>query len=116
MMNVSGGARAGGMITPAMMSPADRQAALAYITANFGADKPVRSTKVEEYPLDEKVLGRAMYIEYYLLGGYAEAGAYQRRRHLVHAAFIGECRRRRALSGSEQNQNSGCILLIPEKP
>src|SRR2546427_2249395 len=66
MMNVSGGARGGGMITPAMMSPADRQAALAYITANFGADKPARSTKVEEYPLDEKVLGRAMYIEYYL--------------------------------------------------
>jgi len=42
------------------MSPADRQAALAYITSNFGADKPVRSTKVQEYPLDEKVLGRAM--------------------------------------------------------
>jgi mono/diheme cytochrome c family protein len=49
MMNVSGGARGGGMITPAMMSPADRQAALAYITSNFGADKPVRSTKVQEY-------------------------------------------------------------------
>jgi len=66
MMNVSGGARERGMITPAMMSPADRQAALAYITSNFGADKPVRSTKVQEYPLDEKVLGRAMYIEYYV--------------------------------------------------
>ena len=66
MTNFSGNPRGGGMITPAMMSPSDRQAALTYITTNFGSDKPARSTKVEEYPLDEKVLGRAMYIEYYV--------------------------------------------------
>jgi virginiamycin B lyase len=54
-----------GTITPEMMGPQDRQLALSYIVANFGRDKPPRSLKTEEYPLDEQVLGRAMYIEYY---------------------------------------------------
>jgi virginiamycin B lyase len=58
--------RGSGMIKPGMMSPDDRQLALAYIVKNFGKDKPVRTVKVEEYPIDEAALSRAMYVEYYV--------------------------------------------------
>ncbi len=58
--------RGTGMITPQMMSPEDRKAAVAYLAANFGPNAPRRSVKVEDYPTDEKALGRAEYIEYYL--------------------------------------------------
>ena len=64
MMNA--GASRGGMITPQMMSPQDRETAIAYITQSFGPDKPRRTVKVDPYPIDEKALGRAMYVEYYL--------------------------------------------------
>ena len=59
-------ARGTGMITPKMMSPDDRKAAVAYLAANFGPKVPRRSVKVDDYPIDEKLLSRAMYIEYYL--------------------------------------------------
>jgi virginiamycin B lyase len=59
-------ARGTGMITPQMMSLADRKAAVAYIASNFGPDAPRRSVQVDDYPIDEKALGSAMYVEYYL--------------------------------------------------
>ncbi len=58
--------RGGGMISPEMMSPQEHQLAASYIAANFGKDKPARTLQVQEYPTDEKALGRAMYIEYYV--------------------------------------------------
>jgi virginiamycin B lyase len=58
--------RGTGMITPKMMSPQDREAAVAYMAQHYSPTSPPRSVKVDDYPIDEKALGRAMYIEYYL--------------------------------------------------
>ena len=67
MMNAGGKTTRGtGMITPEMMSLQDREAVVAYLAKNFAPNGSVRSVKVEDYPIDEKALGRAMYIEYYL--------------------------------------------------
>lgn len=67
MTNAGGSTTRGtGMITPQMMSPRDREAAVDYLSRNFAPDAPARSVKVQEYPIDEKALSRAMYIEYYL--------------------------------------------------
>jgi virginiamycin B lyase len=68
LMTNAGGktTRGTGMITPQMMSPQDRQATVAYLAKNYAPSLPVRAVKVEDYPIDEKVLGKAMYVEYYL--------------------------------------------------
>ena len=58
--------RGTGMITPQMMSPEERKAAIAYIAANFSSNGPRKAVKVDDYPIDETVLGKAEYIEYYL--------------------------------------------------
>jgi len=58
--------RGTGMITPQMMNAEDRKAAIAYIAANFSATGRRKSVKVDDYPIEEKPLSTAMYIEYYL--------------------------------------------------
>jgi mono/diheme cytochrome c family protein len=58
--------RGTGMITPQMMSPQDREAAVEYLAAHFAPTAPVRAVRVQEYPIDEKALANAMYVEYYL--------------------------------------------------
>ena len=58
--------RGTGMIRLEMMNAQEREAAIAYISQNFGPNSSRRSVKVDDYPIDEKVLGRAMYVEYYV--------------------------------------------------
>ena len=49
------------------LSPQDRRDLAAYLARNFGPDSPKRMLDVgAEMPLDEQVLSKAMYVEYYL--------------------------------------------------
>ncbi|MBI4463098.1 MAG: carboxypeptidase regulatory-like domain-containing protein [Acidobacteria bacterium] len=52
-------------IPPGQLSSQDRERIVAYLTKNFGPDKPKRALKVDlEMPLDEEALAKAMYVEY----------------------------------------------------
>src|SRR5207248_7216008 len=51
----------------------DRKDVLEYLTKNFGLDKKPRAVKtVKEMPLDEAQLGKAEYIEYYVVSDQKE--------------------------------------------
>jgi streptogramin lyase/mono/diheme cytochrome c family protein len=48
--------------------PQDRQDVLAYLTKNFGPDSKLRAVRTDqEIPLDEANLGKAQFIEYYMV-------------------------------------------------
>ena len=52
----------------------DRKDVLEYLTKNFGLDKKPRAVKTDvEMPLDEAALGKAQYIEYYVVADEKEA-------------------------------------------
>ena len=53
----------------ALLTPADREALIAYLAKNFGADAPPRLVEKPPYevPRDERALAKAMFIEYRML-------------------------------------------------
>jgi virginiamycin B lyase len=54
-------------IMPGNISQQDREKEVDYLTRNFGPNGPKKGLKVAvEMPLDEQVLAKAMYVEYYL--------------------------------------------------
>jgi len=53
----------------------ERKDVLEYLTKNFGLDKKPRAVKPDvEIPLDETELGKAQYVEYYVVAGKDEGG------------------------------------------
>ncbi|MGH9783989.1 MAG: virginiamycin B lyase family protein [Terriglobia bacterium] len=57
----------GTMITPDLMSQAERQTVVSYLVKNFGPDNTPRGLKLDAaFPVDEAALANAMYVEYYL--------------------------------------------------
>src|SRR5207237_1496651 len=65
MMNPA--AEQGAQIPAGTMSAKDQEAVLGYIVKNFSPDSARRALKVDaEFPVDEQVLSKAMYVEYYL--------------------------------------------------
>jgi virginiamycin B lyase len=55
------------MIPPGTLTAKDRDLVVEYLATNYGSDKPRRALRVDaEFPVDEKMLAKAMYIEYYL--------------------------------------------------
>jgi len=67
MMRGKGDAAGGVMILEKDMSDQDRDVLLDYLVANYGPDSKSRAVRVDKrLPVDEKVLSKAMYIEYYL--------------------------------------------------
>ena len=76
----------GAMIQPGTLSAADRATVLAYLTKHFGPTSVRRGLKADtDFPLDEAVLGAAMYVEYYLpLDPKLDAGNKQRRTQEPH--------------------------------
>jgi virginiamycin B lyase len=53
-------------IMPGTFSADDRKEVVAYLTKNFGPNSILRRLDVPELPVDEEVLSKAMYVEYYL--------------------------------------------------
>jgi len=55
------------MIPPGTLTSQDRENIVEYLTKNYGPDSPRRGLRVDaEFPVDETVLAKAMYVEYYL--------------------------------------------------
>ena len=54
------------MIEPKNMTQQDREVLIQYLVQNFGPNSKTRAFRNEDIPVDEKVLSKAMYIEYYL--------------------------------------------------
>lgn len=62
-----GGGPRGAMVPPGTLNPADRATIVAYLAKYFGPDSAMRGMKVDaQFPVDEAVLSKAMYVEYYL--------------------------------------------------
>ena len=67
MLNPNAPAGRGARIPAGTVSQKDRETLVAYLAENFGPHSPKRALKIDvEFPLDEQVLSRAMYVEYYL--------------------------------------------------
>jgi len=67
MMRGKGAAAGGLMILEKDMSDQDRDVLLHYLVENYGPDSKPRAVRVDNrLAVDEKVLSKAMYIEYYL--------------------------------------------------
>jgi virginiamycin B lyase len=55
------------MVPPGTLSENDRETIVAYLAKNFGPGSTRRALRIDvDFPVDEQVLARAMYIEYYL--------------------------------------------------
>ena len=76
----------GAMIPAGTLSPTDRETVIAYLAKHYGPSSVKRALKVDaDFPLDETVLGRAMYVEYYLpLDKQLDAANKQRRTQEPH--------------------------------
>ena len=76
----------GAMIPAGTFSAKDRETVIAYLARNYGPTSTKRALKVDaEFPVDETVLGKAMYIEYYLpLDRQLDAANKQRRTQEPH--------------------------------
>lgn len=62
MLNPAGAFAQGSTIS---ITPEQTEILADYLTSNFGPDSPARGLKIDiEYPLDEKALSKAMFIEY----------------------------------------------------
>lgn len=57
----------GAIVSPGKLSPEDRKVLVEYLAKNFGPNSPKRVLKLDtDFPLEEKALANAEYIEYYL--------------------------------------------------
>ena len=81
----------GAMIPAGTLSPKDRETVIAYLAKNYGPTSVKRALKVDaDFPLDEAVLAKAMYIEYYLpLDPQIDASNKQRRTQEPHFDLAG---------------------------
>jgi streptogramin lyase len=57
---------AGARLVPGTFAPGEREELVAYLVKNFGPDSKKRGLAVPDEPLDEKSLGKAMFIEYHI--------------------------------------------------
>jgi streptogramin lyase len=57
---------AGSRLVPGTFTPAEREELIKYLVANFGPDSKPRGLATPDEPLDEKALGKAMFIEYHV--------------------------------------------------
>jgi virginiamycin B lyase len=76
----------GALIPPGTLSAQDRATIVAYLSKHFGPGSPKRGLKADtDFPVDEAVLAKAMYVEYYLpLDAKLDAGNKQRRTQEPH--------------------------------
>jgi len=76
----------GAMVPAGTLSQTDRQTIVAYLAKHFGPNSSPRGLKADaEFPVDERTLGKAMYVEYYLpLDPKIDAGNKQRRTQQPH--------------------------------
>ena len=83
---LDGGGMRGALIPPGTLSAQDRATIVAYLGKHFGPGSPKRGLKADtDFPVDEAVLGKAMYVEYYLpLDAKIDAGNKQRRTQEPH--------------------------------
>lgn len=83
---MDGGGMRGALIPAGTLSPPDRATIVAYLGKHFGPGSPKRGLKADtDFPVDEAVLGKAMYVEYYLpLDPKIDAGNTQRRTQEPH--------------------------------
>jgi virginiamycin B lyase len=57
---------AGSRLVPGTFAPGEREELVAYLVKNFGPDSKKRGLAVADEPIDEKALGKAMFIEYHI--------------------------------------------------
>jgi len=83
---LDGGGMRGALIPPGTLSAQDRATIVAYLGKHFGPGSSKRGLKADtDFPVDEAVLGKAMYVEYYLpLDAKIDAGNKQRRTQEPH--------------------------------
>lgn len=57
---------AGARLVPGTFAKGEREELVAYLVKNFGPNSPKRGLAVPDEPIDEKALGKAMFIEYHI--------------------------------------------------
>ena len=57
---------AGARLVPGTFAAGEREELVAYLVKNFGPDSKKRGLEVPDEPIDEKALGKAMFIEYHI--------------------------------------------------
>jgi len=57
---------AGARLVPGTFAAGEREELVAYLVKNFGPDSKKRGLAVPDEPIDEKALGKAMFIEYHI--------------------------------------------------
>jgi streptogramin lyase len=57
---------AGARLVPGTFARGEREELVAYLVKNFGPDSQKRGLAVADQPIDEKALGKAMFIEYHI--------------------------------------------------
>ena len=57
---------AGARLVPGTFAPGEREELVAYLVKNFGPDSQKRGVAIADQPIDEKALGKAMFIEYHI--------------------------------------------------
>ncbi len=57
---------AGARLVPGTFAPGEREELVAYLVKNFGPESKKRGLAVADEPIDEKALGKAMFIEYHI--------------------------------------------------
>lgn len=57
---------AGARLVPGTFAAGEREELVAYLVKNFGPDSKKRGLQVPDEPIDEKALGKAMFIEYHI--------------------------------------------------
>ncbi len=57
---------AGSRLVPGTFAPGEREELVAYLVKNFGPESKKRGLAVPDQPIDEKALGKAMFVEYHI--------------------------------------------------
>jgi streptogramin lyase len=57
---------AGSRLVPGTFAPGEREELVAYLVKNFGPESKKRGLAVPDEPIDEKALGKAMFVEYHI--------------------------------------------------
>jgi streptogramin lyase len=57
---------AGSRLVPGTFAPGERDELVAYLVKNFGPESKKRGLAVPDQPIDEKALGKAMFVEYHI--------------------------------------------------
>jgi streptogramin lyase len=57
---------AGSRLVPGTFAPGEREELVSYLVKNFGPESKKRGLAVPDQPIDEKALGKAMFVEYHI--------------------------------------------------